>query len=756
MPSDEHPPSSGATRPLYADVIVPRHIAKAFTYIVPAALVQSVSIGRKVLVPFGRTILEGAVIALSARPPGGINTAHLKEIRSLIDDSRDAGPASARLELSRTIAEHYVAPWGQCLRLLQPRDSHQRASPLRYVATDLGRAALASGTCPDPLRVMLTRIARLSRGILGSTLLKSRDRDARNTFETLEKLSWIAAAASPAANADVHKQASGPVGDKENRTDGSPSSVFAVEPPKRDPLWTSRITDCLRTGQPHKIVLHAPWEHRISRLIDAIQQAHIIGKSAIILAGEVAKVDWLDRLLSNLTTLRVTVLSPSKGSHHRMPAQTGSPSVVIGTRSTVFTECESVGLIWVEGEEDSAFKEPQEPRYHARDVAWMRAQVEGALLVLASSHPSLESICDPRAEIHTVQVEPTRRPAIELVDLHQEPGGTLFSQRLVTAMREALEKQAGIVLFLNRKGYAHTLICRDCGWMPRCPTCAVPLGYSREADALVCRYCGEGDRLPESCPQCRAAHLHSVGEGTERVEAEARRLFPFAKILRIDGEKLRRASAGRGVREEVRSGLWDILIGTQALFQQEPLPRQGLVGILQADSGFHIPDFRAAERTYQHLDEAVSFARPALEGGLVILQTRLPTHHAVQAVLSGDPQQFYREELAARRLLNYPPICHLAALSVSGKDLREVETAATQWKQCLEESIRKENILTVLGPVPATGQRPKGYYRHQLLAKGADRAFLCAHIRESVESLERQYRKRRIKFVVDMDPVDMR
>lgn len=756
MPSDEHPPGRDATPSLYADVIVPRHIAKAFTYIVPAALVQTVSIGRTVLVPFGHSLLEGAVIALNARPPAGINTAYLKEIRSLVDDSRNAGSASARLELSRTIAEYYVAPWGQCLRLLQPRESHQRASPLRYVATDLGRAALASETCPDPLRVMLTRIARLSRGILQSTLLTSRDPNSRNTVETLKHLSWIAPAASPAAKTVDRNHASDPIGDNTDREDRSLPGLLAIEPPEMDPLWTSRLTHGLKTDHPHKIVLHAPREHRISQLINAIRQTHTIGKSAIILVGEIAKVRWLSRLLSDLTDLPVTVLSPSKGFHQRMSAQSKGPSVIIGTRSTVFTDCGPVGLIWVEEEEDSAFKEPQEPRYHARDVAWMRAQTEGALLVLASSHPSLESIFDPRAEIHTVHWEPARRPTIELVDLHQEPGGTLFSRRLVEAMRETLENHAGIVLFLNRKGYAHTLICRDCGWMPRCSTCAVPLGYSRETHTLVCRYCGTGDRVPESCPQCKAAHLHSVGEGTERAEADARRMFPFATILRVDGEKLRRASASRRVRAEVRSGLWDILIGTQALFQQEPLPRQGLVGILQADSGFHIPDFRAAERTYQHLDEAVSLARPALEGGRVILQTRLPAHHAVQAVLSDDPQRFYSEELAARRLLNYPPICHLAALSVSGKNLREIETVATRWKHCLEESIREENTVTVLGPVSATGQKPKGSYRYQLLTKGTDRAVLCAHIRESVERLERQHRKTRIKFVVDMDPVDMR
>jgi primosomal protein N' (replication factor Y) len=239
------------------------------------------------------------------------------------------------------------------------------------------------------------------------------------------------------------------------------------------------------------------------------------------------------------------------------------------------------------------------------------------------------------------------------------------------------------------------------------------------------------------------------------VEVEARRLFPHAKIARLDGDTLRRSASARSLWEGVRSGAWDILIGTQALFQREPLPRRGLVGILHADSGLNVPDFRAAERTYQLLVDAVSLARPASAGGRVILQTRLPAHHAVQAVLSGEPNRFYNEELAARRLLSYPPACHLAGLSVSGKDLRVVETAAKQWRKNLEQSIGGQEPVMILGPVPAMSGRPKGHHRHQMLVKAADRTLLCRGIRESVERMEREYRKGPIKFIVDVDPVEM-
>jgi primosomal protein N' (replication factor Y) len=522
---------------------------------------------------------------------------------------------------------------------------------------------------------------------------------------------------------------------------------------ERDSLWENRIVEYLRADQPKKIVLHAPWEHRINRLADAIRHTLAIGKSAIVLSGEVDKAKWLGRFLSDIGEFPVSVLSPATPPRRFGRAEEGSPSVIVGTRSAVFAPLRSIGLIWVDGEEDPAFKEPREPRYHARGVAWIRAEMERALLVLASAHPSLESMFDAVAEIHTVPPDPTSRPIVELIDLNREPRGTLFSRRLVEAMDEAVSSEAGVVLFLNRKGYARTLLCRDCGWMPRCSACVVPLAYSRESDRLACRYCGETDPFPRSCPTCKAVHLVSVGEGTERAEAEARRLFPTASVLRLDGDRLRRPSAARDLWERVRSNSWDILIGTQALFQHLPFPRRGLVGVLQADSGLHIPDFRAAERTYQLLDDAVGCARPAAQGGRVMLQTKLPAHHAAQAVLSGSPHRFYEEELAARRLLHFPPACHLAALSVSGADQTEVATAAEQWKARLEEL--GGAMLTVLGPVPAMGRTSKRHVRRQLLVKGTDRALLCRWVRDSLEAMEREYRGRRITCIADMDPVDM-
>jgi len=739
---------------LYADVIVPRHIAKAFTYRVPSTLVQTIAIGHRVLVPFGRTVLEGIVISLSNRLATEIKSASLREIHSLAHDKQASPLPPALFELSRKVAEYYVAPWGQCLRLILPPRATRKTSSARYVATPQGRAALEAGLCPDDLKPTLDRIARRTPGILSSTLRPTRRGNAVRGIDVLIKKSWIALIPLKSATIEFQKpRRKLSLVELDRRT--SMAGILHTETlPTVDASWKTRVAHCLHSNHMRKLILHAPWEHRLSRLADAIQQAYAMKRATIVLTGETASASWLKQRLSRLTDLQITLAHSSSESGLWQQSRGQTPSVVIGTRSAIFSPLQSIGLIWVEGEEDPALKEPQEPRYHAREVASLRAESERALVVLASAHPSLESRFDTDAEIHYVPQEVALQPTIELVDLRNESAGTLLSHKLIRAMHDTLQNHAKILLFLNRKGYAGTLVCRDCGWVPRCDSCIVPLTYYREAGRLTCRYCGKADRLPDFCPLCRTPRMNPVGGGTERVEAEVRRLFPQTKIARLDGDTLRLSASAHALWEGVRSGACDVLIGTQALFRREPLPRCGLVGILQADSGLHVSDFRAAERTYHLLVDAANLACSASAGGRVIVQTHLPTHHAVQALVSGDPDLFYNEELAARRLLHYPPVCHLADLSVIGKDVRIVEEAAKRWGAELEQTAHDQKPLVVLGPVQAIHRRPKGRQQYRILVKGTARIALSRRIQESVQKMEREYRKEGIKFVVDIDPME--
>jgi primosomal protein N' (replication factor Y) len=754
MASDETSTLPRRTETLYADVIVPRHIAKAFTYLVPPTLARTIAIGRRVLVPFGRMKLEGVVISLSTHLATEITSASLREIRSLAHEGTASTLPPALFELSRKIAEYYVAPWGQCLRLILPPPAKRQTSSARYVATAQGRAALEAGHCPDDLKPTLARIARRIPGVLSSTLQSTRRGTAAVEMAALINKSWVTLTSSNHADVEPQKPPGTLTMDGDDRQTSLPGILPVETLSEIDSTWKAHVAQSLQSNQMRKLVLHAPLEHRLSRLADAIQQAHSMKRSTIVLTGEIARASWLRQQLAELTDLPITLVRPSSEFGRWQLSQGRIPSVVVGTRSAIFSPLNSIGLIWVEGEEDPALKEPQEPRYHAREVAGLRAEGERALVVLASAHPSLESRFDTEAEIHHMPRASALQPTIELVDLRHESAGTLLSHTLLRAMHDALRAHAKIILFLNRKGYAATLVCRDCGWVPRCDSCVVPLAYYREAGKLTCRYCGRADRLPDLCPLCRTPRMSPVGVGTERVETEVRRLFPQARIARLDGDTLRHAASARALWEGARSGAWDVLIGTQALFGREPLPQHGLVGVLRADSGLHVSDFRAAERTYHLLVDAASLACPASTGGRVIIQTRLPTHHAVQALISGDPDQFYNEELLARRLLQYPPVCYLADLSVSGKDLGLVEEAAKRWSAELAQNARDQEPLIVLGPVPAIRKHSKGRHQYRILVKGAALAALSRRIHGSVQTMEREYRKGRIKFVVDIDPIE--
>lgn len=753
---------------LFADVIVPRHIAKAFTYLVPSFLVNRVAVGQCVTVPFGRTMLQGAVVGLTRALPSGLSVSRLKPIASLVEGNHLSGIAPEMFVLSKRVADEYLAPWGQCLRLVTQSERRSVPVPVRFTVTQEGRDAIEQGCCPEGMRSLLTRIARRTSGLSAATIQTAANEVPRGALEFLQARQWVV------RTSDGVRRKRTPFDTALTAEERETINLLPMPDPEAEAL--QRITKLLHPPKAGRILIHGQTDYRVSLLVSAARQVLAADRSLLVIVGEVAKADWLARILRRVTNVPVTVHHGRTQDPGIATVSKGRPQLVVGTRSAIFLGLDSMGLIWIEGEDDAALKEPREPHYHAREVAWLRAQQQGVPLVLGSAHPSSESMTAAGVELCMQQLAPARAPLVELVDLSREFAGSPISARLVAALRETLRQHERVVLFLNRKGYAGALVCRECGWVPRCVSCAVALPYYREKGRLACRYCGAGGSPPDICPTCGSSRLSPVGEGTERVELEVRRLFPDARIVRVEGASSRGSGAGRGHWQRVNSGEWDILIGTQALFQREPIPPVGLVGIVQADSGLHVPDFRAAERTYQLLVDAVSLGRSASAGGRVILQTSLPNHHVMQAIVSHDPARFYDEEIKARRLLGYPPSMHLIHLAVSGKDRLQVEQAAQKWARLLHNAasgsatpvhrtglsspagsllIPSSEGIGILGPVAATGMRPKGHVRSHIMVKGRDRAAIRTLVRDSLDAIERAYPRRTLKFSVDVDPLEM-
>jgi primosomal protein N' (replication factor Y) (superfamily II helicase) len=767
MISTQTAPPCKEPEALFADVIVPRHLAGPFTYVVPSSLRSILRIGHRVLVPFGRSLLQGAVIALPHILPQGLDRARLKEIRSLLLEGTATDVPSSLFQLSRQVAEQYVAPWGQCIRLVLPQAPKPRVQASHYELTEQGRVALAAREpCSVKARALLTRLQKKPSGLRRST----RTIGPGGLLHDLEVRGWV-----------VEVQ------------DLPPTSVVSPSPPTKqanqvnfgittpltpDPImsWAEPLFGALRGRGPTRVLLQTSWTDRLRLLQQTVRVVLDRGQTVLIIVGEAERARWVADLIRNDETGIYPVCFHS-GLSDQLKAELWDEihrqiiRVVVGTRSAIFLPLTAVGVIWIEGEEDSALKEPQEPRYHARDVAWLRAQDEQAVLVLSSSHPSLESraALEPYGIVVCKLVPSHARPNVQVVDLRDHGSGTVLSQPLVRAIGQAISRRAGILLFLNRKGYASALVCRDCGHVPRCPACRVALMYSRQADRLLCSYCGDITAVPETCASCSGPRMQLIGEGTERVEEDAKRLFPHAAVVRLDGDTMRRPAQAEALWRRVEQREWDIIVGTQLLLRRGPLPTMGLVGIVQADAGLSVPNFRSAERTYHTLLDAISLTDPAAAGGQVIVQTFLPSHHAIQAVVKNDESIFLSEELSHRTALGYPPMVHLIALLVSGTNEKMVHEAARAWASRLTaysspalgnasstaQSIDQPDRLTVLGPVPSPVPRLRGRHRWQILVKSLEREAGLDAVRITVKELELTYQRRAIKFDVDVDPIEM-
>jgi primosomal protein N' (replication factor Y) len=765
--------SCAASDKLYADVIIPRHLTGPFTYLVPRHLTSVLCIGHRVEVPFGHSHVQGAVTALMDRLPNGVDRNRLKEIRALVADSGSRKIPDPLLDLARRVAEDYVAPWGQCLRLVMPPAIPRLTGAGRFKLTELGRTALATDeSLSGDVRLILKRLSRKPAGIKRATLAGSSRTTRHPSLDALIEKGWIIIVEEHRLASTMEKIETPRVA----QSGGHSLNAMEARPfPAIPEEWEERLIGALATQRSERLVLQASLKYRMACLHRAIH--HIVGRglTVLVIVGEAERAEWVAGTIVRATTI------PSACFHSGLPdgekamiwQQASRLQVVVGTRSAVFFPLTKVGMIWVERDEDPALKEPQEPRYHARDVAWTRARDERALLIVSSVHPSLETVAtaEPCGTVLRQDSTVEQGPRIEVVDLRRQSRNSVLSPSLFEAIGESIRHQRGALLFLNRKGYAGALICRDCGEVPRCGSCRVALTYSRQRDRLSCAYCGTAGATPDTCASCAGRHLQLVGEGTERVEDEVRRQFPHAKVIRADGDTMGRTAQADALWQQIKKREWDVLIGTQLLLRDYAVPPVGVVGIVQADASLNLPDFRAAERTYHQLLDAVELARPQAEGGHVIIQTYLPSHHAIQAVVQRDEGIFRLEELSHRTALGYPPAVHLIALHVSGTDSKLVEKASGAWVTLLTsgpcipgsekdlvrqgESEGRSNQLSVLGPVPSPVPKLRGRTRLQILVKSLVREEGIRAVRATVSRLERAYPARAVKFDIDVDPIEM-
>jgi primosomal protein N' (replication factor Y) len=411
----------------------------------------------------------------------------------------------------------------------------------------------------------------------------------------------------------------------------------------------------------------------------------------------------------------------------------GEAQVVLGTRSAVFAPLDNLGLIIVDEEHESSYKQEETPRYHGRDVAVVRARLARATVVLGSATPSLESFWNARQQkyqLSTLRQRVLNRPlaAVEIVDMRQEFRMTHSNVPVSRRLHEEIEAQlaagAQTMILLNRRGHSWFLLCRNCGQSVRCINCSVSLTYHKREHRLMCHYCGYSTNVPSRCRECASEYLHYAGEGTEKIEAKLAELFPGARVARLDRDVARRRGQFQKILGDFRQGKIDVLVGTQMIAKGHDFPGVTLVGVVSADLGLGAPDFRAAERTFQLLTQAAGRAGRGETPGRVLVQTFFPEHYAIRLAAEQNYDGFFAKEMSFRRLMHYPPSTALANIIAQHKSLEEAARVARELDHFLQNWPGATHDLRIMGPAPAPLARLKGRYRIQFLVKAASRARL--------------------------------
>ncbi len=451
-------------------------------------------------------------------------------------------------------------------------------------------------------------------------------------------------------------------------------------------------------------------------------------------------------------------LTPGERAEQWRRIHLGAAPVVLGARSAVFAPLQKPGLIIIDEEHENSYKQEEAPRYHAREVAWWRARYHGALLLLGSATPSLESYYEAGPGRKTgllemnSRVTPMELPPVTVIDMREEMRQGhrhIFSRPLLAGLEGVLERGEQALLFLNRRGFAGFILCRECGHVLRCPHCAVSLTLHLDRSRMVCHYCSHEEPIPKICPECKGDKIRHFSAGTQRVESEVRKIYPGAALVRMDSDTTAQRGAHRRLYRCFREGKADILIGTQMIAKGFDFPGVTLVGVVTADTILNLPDFRAAERTFQLLTQVSGRAGRGSGEGKVIIQTYHPHHYSIQTAARHDYRSFYSAELEVRRALLYPPFTDLVRFLLSGQDEAAVWEAAAYLNSQLAG---RRGRAEILGPAQAPLYRLKTAYRVHVMLKG-ERLASEAHI---LQKIAREFRRQRpprpVRLTVDFNP----
>ncbi|MDB6066655.1 MAG: priA [Pedosphaera sp.] len=750
-------------------------LRKEFDYLIPPELVDAVDVGSRVQVPFGPRKVLGCVTAMAEES----DHAHLRPIIKVIGAQTLVTPKI--LKLARWIGEYYCCPAEIALKSVLPEAVRKeqagwrerlfvRAIPVTGDAPKLPKRQRDVWNIISSHREMpLQELIALAQ-TTGATVRHLEDKGLVSvTSEISERDPYSREQILPTQALLLNPQQVRALDKIKTALDAAHARI---ESPSLETTPADAKAAAVDRSNPvfllHGVTGSGKTEIYLQALAHTLKQ----GKGAIVLVPEISltpqtverfKARFSSGTLQTLVAVLHSHLSAGERHDEWHKIRQGRARIVIGARSAIFAPVDPLGLIIVDEEHEHTYKQEESPRYHARDVAIVRGRMEGATVVLGSATPSMESFYNCGRGKYTLlempeRVDNIKMPIVRVVDMRQamRKGKSIpiFSPQLKEAITQRLERKEQTILFLNRRGYSTSLQCPKCGFVAQCPNCSVSLTYHRKAQILSCHVCGHNEPVPAMCPntECRNPAIRYAGLGTEKVEDTLFKLFPEARIKRMDSDTLKRKDDFRRILGDFRTGKIDILVGTQMIAKGLHFPNVTLVGIIYADLALHLPDFRAGERTFQLLTQVAGRAGRGDIEGEVFVQSFTPFHPAIQHARRHDFASFYEQEIEFREQLKYPPISRVAMLTLKGQNEDKVKLSADHLKRELEKGLKEIKDLIIAGPAPAPLARAERNYRYQIMLRARQMTAVSQRLTILMDALTLPDD---VSLAVDIDPVDL-
>jgi len=799
------------------EVAVGLPVSKTFHYRIPEKMMGSLRIGMRVLVPFKGRKVTGFSIDLLEQSPKGVEE-KLREVEDLLDEAPLIDPQMLRFY--RWISDYYLYPLGEVIKTGLPPGLQLKSELILSLTQDgmesLGREGLEPiqekvfkeiGRCG---KVSLKKILKMFLGEVSRPQLflwkrkgllnieaGIEGKEVKPKFEKViayqggeptqpiskkraEILDWIKEKGE-VSYPELSKRFKSPsksiqslyvkglvsLSRREVCRDLSVRSELKPYPKPEPTSDQEAILGEILKGIHSKrfspfLIYGVTGSGKTEIYLRAIEEVLIQGREAIVLVPEISLTPQLlsrfkDRFGENLALLHSGLGRGERYDQWRRIWK-GEVKIAMGARSAVFAPFKNVGIIIVDEEHDPSYKQEEKLRYHARDVAVVRAKQAETTLLLGSATPSLESFYNTEKGKFRLLSLPERiegrpLPRVEIVDAKKEGG--LLSEKLRAALEKNIKAKKQSLLFLNRRGFANFILCPECGHTFKCPNCSVTLTYHLRDRSLQCHYCDYRIKAPGDCPKCQGHRLQGMGIGTERLEQEIKSLFPETQVGRMDRDTTSRRRSHQQILKRLESGSIDILVGTQMIVKGHDFPNVTFVGVVSADTSLHFPDFRSSERTFQLLTQVAGRAGRGEVFGEAVIQTFNPDHYSILRAKDHDYIGFYQEEIQFRKALEYPPFSRFINFRLVGNSEKRTKDMAEEMGR-IGQSLLKKGYgkgIDILGPSSAAFAKIRGKYRWQMLAKGKSHQWLHQFAKELASRMDVQIKGRGVNLDIDVDPV---